>query len=131
VTLTLTPDGSREAVWVGEPTPEDVTRVRCQVRAVLVGWQVRDDVAEDALLVVGELSANAVVHARTPFRLVVRLKPPLLRVTVEDGHVGAVPLRTNPTQNQICGLRLVNALALRWGWAEHATGKTVWAEFMA
>ena len=129
--LTLAPDGSREAVWAGEPTSEVVARVRRQVRAVLVGWRVRDDVAEDALLVVGELSANVVVHARTPFRLAVRLQHPLLRVTVEDGQVGAGPLQTNPTGNAIGGLRLVNALALRWGWSEHAAGKTVWAEFMA
>ena len=29
------------------------------------------------------------------------------------------------------GLRLVNAVALRWGWQEQDAGKTVSAEFLA
>jgi hypothetical protein len=29
------------------------------------------------------------------------------------------------------GLRLVNAVAMRWGWQEQDAGKTVWTEFSA
>jgi hypothetical protein len=29
------------------------------------------------------------------------------------------------------GLHVVNATALRWGWQERDTGKTVWAESLA
>jgi anti-sigma regulatory factor (Ser/Thr protein kinase) len=53
-----------------------------------------EDVVEDAVLVVAELLANVVVHARTPFRLSVHLREPLLRVSVSDRRVGAPAARS-------------------------------------
>jgi len=94
-------------------------------------WGLGEDVVEDAVLVVAELLANVVVHARTPFRLAVHLRRPLLRVSVSDRRVGAPAARSvNPTAGRISGLRLINAVVFRWGWQEHETGKTVWAELI-
>jgi hypothetical protein len=113
--------------WTGPPYAETVSRVRRQLRQVLESWGLPDEVIEDAVLVTVELLANVVVHARTPFRLVVQRRGRLLHVAVQDGFVGAAP---NAAAHGLSGLRLVNAIALRWGWQEHAMGKTVWAEFM-
>ena len=94
-------------------------------------WGLSEDVVEDADLVVGELMANVVAHARTQFRLSVQLREPLLRVSVSDRLVGVPDARSaNPTAGRITGLRLVTSLAFRWGWQEHDTGKTVWAELV-
>jgi hypothetical protein len=124
------PDGVRQAEWDGEPSAEVAQRVRRQLQGVLVEWRMGDDVVDDALLVVAELLANVVVHARTPFRLSVRLQGPLLHVAVADGRVGVPPRSTNPTAGRVGGLRLVTAVAFRWGWREHQAGKTVWAELV-
>ena len=104
-------------------------RVRRQLQELLRRWGLGEDVVEDAVLVVAELLANVVVHARTPFRLSVHLREPLLRVSVSDRRVGAPEARSvNPTAGNIGGLRLVTAVVFRWGWQENETGKTVWAE---
>lgn len=118
--------------WVGEPSVEVVVRLRNQLQELLVRWGLDQDTVEDAVLLVAELLANVVVHARTPFRLSVHLHDPLLRVSVSDRRVGVPPAdaTANPTAGRISGLRLVGALAFRWGWQEHETGKTVWAELI-
>ena len=104
-------------------------RVRRQCQELLRRWGLGEDVVEDAVLVVAELLANVVVHARTTFRLSVHLREPLLRVSVSDRRVGVPEARSvNPTAGNISGLRLVTAVVFRWGWQENETGKTVWAE---
>jgi anti-sigma regulatory factor (Ser/Thr protein kinase) len=119
------------AEWVGEPHVDVLRGVRREVDELLRRWGVPDVVAEEAGMVVGELVANVVVHAQTTFRLVVRREGLLLIVAVEDGCVGARPVKhLNLSIGRGLGLRLVSAIALRWGWDEHATGKTVWAEFL-
>jgi histidine kinase-like protein len=122
---------TRQAAWAGEPSVESTDDARHRLHALLVDWGVADPVVEDALLLVAELLANVVVHARTPFRLSVHLHGRLLRITVSDQRVGVPEVRSiNPTGGRISGLRVVNAVATRWGWQEHATGKTVWVELV-
>jgi anti-sigma regulatory factor (Ser/Thr protein kinase) len=82
--------------------------------------------------VVAELLDNVVQHARSGFSVLVELDEHQLYVAVEDELAGAAPLRTPRTRGAPRrGLRLVNAIALRWGWHEQDAGKTVWAEFLA
>jgi hypothetical protein len=53
-------------------------------------------------------------------------------VAVEADRAGAASLEARePAVGSLSGLRLVNAVALRWGWHEQDDGKTVWAEFLA
>ena len=120
-----------QAEWIGEPQLVVVPCIRHEVDALLGRWAVPDVVAEEAGIVVGELLANVVAHAHTTFRLEVKREGQLLQVAVEDGRVGVQPVEQPkaPTRLEL-GLRLVSALALRWGWDEHATGKTVWAAFL-
>lgn len=120
----------QHAEWVGAPSVEAAVDVRRELERLLARWELRTEVAEDALLVVTELLENVVVHARTPFRLSVRLQGPLLHVAVADGRVGVPARAPNFVVGRISGLRLVTAVALRWGYREHEAGKTVWAELV-
>lgn len=94
---------------------------------------------DDALTIVCELAANAVLHARP--------RPPAdeaesevwLKLTLRPAHlVCAVTDQSNelpryshsaiPLQEHGRGLHIVEALSEHWGWTRSApTGKTVWA----
>ncbi len=88
------------------------------------------DLADDVALVVTELAANAVVHARTGFTVGLSVSPDALRISVCDvsplpaGQAG-LALHAEPLH----GLYAVDALASRWGVEPLGhTGKSVWAE---
>ncbi|MEN3582593.1 ATP-binding protein [Streptomyces sp. ZYX-F-203] len=91
--------------------------------------------SDAAVLIVAELSANAVLHGRVPGRdFALRLSHTpatgLLRIEVSDTHP-ALPARLLPPADSEGGrgLVLVDVLAARWGVAERTgPGKTVWAE---
>ena len=74
--------------------------------------------AWDAIVLVGELVANAVVHGREPVRIEARAEGTRLYVEVRDGGEG-VPMtvspRPTPARGSGRGLALVRGLADRWG----------------
>jgi MEDS: MEthanogen/methylotroph, DcmR Sensory domain len=83
----------------------------------------------DAALVTAELAANAIMHARSAFTVVVSHPPGRIRISVSD----AVPLdagRPLPAQPGH-GLDVVAQLAARWGTQSRPGGKVVWAELPA
>ncbi|WP_217244866.1 ATP-binding protein [Streptomyces sp. AC602_WCS936] len=93
----------------------------------------------EAVQVVAELAANAVLHGRVPgrdFRLALRLLPGgVLRVEVTDARGDRVPRAHAPVTEGAegaedgRGLVIVAAYADRWGVdAGPAPTKTVWAE---
>ena len=89
--------------------------------------------ADDAALVLSELATNAVLHARSPFSVVVRAEPSVLHISVEDlAPVGPMPGAEGPMAESGRGLRLVAAVSSRYG-VEAVTGggKRVWAELRA
>ena len=115
--------------WAHQPAAEVCGPIRRRLRAALLQWSVPDDVAEDAVLVVTELVANVVDHARTPFRLTLRLTGSVLRVAVADGS--GRPPAVQPVDLLAVrgrGLQVVDAIAQRWGWQEIEDGKVVWAD---
>jgi anti-sigma regulatory factor (Ser/Thr protein kinase) len=115
--------------WVHQPAAEVGGPIRRHLRAALQQWDVPDDVAEDAVLLVSELVANVVDHARTPFRLTLRLTGRVLRVAVADGS-GRLPV-LRPVDLLAArgrGLQVVDAIAQRWGCQESEDGKVVWAD---
>jgi anti-sigma regulatory factor (Ser/Thr protein kinase) len=120
----------RRAEWAGPPLPEVVGQYLREVGEVLARWRLRQEVIDEALLVIAELLTNVVQHARTTFRLVMELHAQLLHIAVDDEARG--PRSSGSLHKEaghLSGLRLVNRVALRWGWKERNSGKTVWAEF--
>jgi anti-sigma regulatory factor (Ser/Thr protein kinase) len=86
------------------------------------------DVAEDAALVATELATNAVVHARSSFNVEVARTDGAVRVTVTD-HRPELPVPRPAARNATTGrgLRIVAAVADKWGTRSAGTGKSVWA----
>jgi anti-sigma regulatory factor (Ser/Thr protein kinase) len=79
-------------------------------------------------LVTSELVTNAIVHARTEIRLVVRVDSHSIWIEVIDGtKARPQPPPTAPSDTSGRGLALVAALADEWGVTETADGKMVWA----
>ena len=80
-------------------------------------------------MVITELVANAVDHARSESTLSVGVKRGTLCVAVRDARPGPVPRPApiDPTAPRGRGLQMVDALTSAWGVTLHADGKTVWA----
>ena len=72
-----------------EPVATVAGQIRRRLRTLLTGWGLSVDTVDDALLVVEELVANVLDHARTRFRLIVRLTGSVLHLAVHDGSTGA------------------------------------------
>ncbi len=105
---------------------EAPSRVRRTLRSALSDLGLSEDLIQRGTLTASELAANAVVHARTPFRLLVEPKEESVWIAVEDG----APLsdRDEVVARSPHGLGLVAALASRWGITPRPAGKRVWAE---
>jgi anti-sigma regulatory factor (Ser/Thr protein kinase) len=81
-------------------------------------------------LLVSEVASNAVLHAGTPFTVGVSRGPGQVRVEVEDGSPTLpVPKHYDIDAPTGRGLRILEALASRWGVVEAGDGKVVWFEF--
>jgi anti-sigma regulatory factor (Ser/Thr protein kinase) len=112
--------------------PADATapgRARLFLRAATQEWGIGDDLVQDAAMVITELVANAVDHARSESTLSVGVKRGTLCVAVRDARPGPVPRPApiDPTAPRGRGLQMVDALTSAWGVTLHADGKTVWA----
>lgn len=89
-------------------------------------------VADDAALVLTELATNAVVHARSPFTVVVTRIAQGVRIAVHDAsRVRPTPYDDGLTALSGRGLSLVGALASHWAAELTADGKVVWADLRA
>ena len=109
-------------------TPESVKAAREFVRAALEGWGLGDPEGTAALLT-SELATNAVVHARTSYRLHVEYRAPRLVVSVQDGSAGAAARRgrmRTPDARGGWGLMIVDEIADAWGSRARGGGKEVW-----
>ena len=112
-----------------EPAPESVRAARRLVGDALAS--VADDpAAEQAVLLVSELATNAVLHARTRFRIEIFVDDEVVRVAVAD-ESPVRPARRNfsDTSGSGRGLHLVEELSTSWGVDEEPpAGKQVWFE---
>jgi len=120
-------NGHRELLLPADATAPGVARafLRCATEE----WGVDDDLAQDAAMVITELVANAVDHARTESTLSIGVAHEGLSVSVRDTRPGPVlrPAPIDPTAARGRGLQMVDALTTAWGVTLHAGGKTVWA----
>lgn len=136
--MTTTPRGSGYPGYseMMNRTPETAEKARRLARVALRVWQI-DDAGDSAALVVSELFANAVRHARGDCVRVIIDRPEADRVYV--AVVDRAPHRlpemreAGPDDVDGRGLALVEELADRWGYdlmgrGLHMWGKRVWAE---
>lgn len=112
--------------------PDDLSSVadaRRFVKQQLAAWGIAGPL-DDALLVVSELAANALTHARSSYRLRIAATAMVLRIEVDDAGAGTPePQPLTDTEEHGRGLHLVDALAASWGMeAAETGGKRVWAE---
>jgi anti-sigma regulatory factor (Ser/Thr protein kinase) len=109
--------------------PSAPARARAFSWGVLASWGAPEARREDVGLAVSELVANAIRHARPPLRIRVTDERTHVLVEVCDGSSEA-PQRRNPTPRDMDGrgLRIVESLALCWGWRRHVDGKCIWCE---
>jgi hypothetical protein len=95
--------------------------------ATLNAWGA-GDLAGDVALVVTELAANAIVHARSAFTVILSVHGDVLRISVRDTvPLDGAGLRAAPLH----GLAVVDGLASRWGVESLGNaGKTVWVDLL-
>jgi anti-sigma regulatory factor (Ser/Thr protein kinase) len=112
------------------PIPPSIPVARHLVLELLRAWRAPHD-REDAALLVTELVANVIDHVRgeATLTLEVGVSEDWLRIAVVDGS-SVVPVVQELSRElpRGRGLRLVQAVASRWGAEEHQGGKRVWFE---
>lgn len=108
--------------------PMSVGRARRFASSTLEEWGVDADTVDTVVLLVSELATNAVLHARTPFTVVIdQIRG--VRVEVHDGDPRPPHARDyGPDAASGRGLHLVEALATTSGTEVSARGKAVWFE---
>jgi anti-sigma regulatory factor (Ser/Thr protein kinase) len=110
------------------PTAASVAAARRLVRELLAVWDVPHD-REDAALLVTELVANVVDHVRgeAVLTLELSLSDTWLRIAVVDGSsIRPVVQELSHERPRGRGMRMVEAIADRWGAEDHKGGKRVW-----
>ncbi|WP_326644449.1 ATP-binding protein [Streptosporangium sp. NBC_01755] len=125
-----TPDGLRTVCWDIPRDPATVGEARRMTRETLTGWGLAPEFADDAVLVVGELVANATLYGEEPIRLSLWGMPQGVCVRVTDhGSERPRKLSLGEDASHGRGLAIVEALADRWGVVPvpGGIGKTVWA----
>lgn len=95
--------------------PASVAQARRFVRHVLTGWGL-DQLVDPVCLLTSELATNAVLHARTPFAVVVSRGDDEVRVDVLDRSAG-VPRQRQTTVLAATGrgVAMVAKVATNWG----------------
>lgn len=111
-----------------EPELASARAARRFVTATLERWGCAAAVIEDAQLVTGELAGNAIIHARTRFRVQLRQDGDAVELAVRDTSASPPVARDpGPDAPSGRGLRLVATVAAAWGTTVHDDGKSVWA----
>ena len=100
-----------------------------------VGLHLRDHdmfgLVDDVQLVVSELATNAMVHAQTPFSVMLIGFVRTVRLEVSDGSQDG-PFKVTPQllDTNGRGIAIVSELTCDWGVSSGAAGgKSVWAMF--
>jgi anti-sigma regulatory factor (Ser/Thr protein kinase) len=94
-----------------------------------MGWSDDEELNRRLATLVSELATNAILHARTEFKVDVSTVEGSIHVAVSD-ESEQVPVKRSYEHSQPTGrgLHFVEALSDRWGYTSGAGGKTVWFE---
>ncbi|KUN05541.1 ATP-binding protein [Streptomyces canus] len=114
------------------PVAENVAEARHGAQLVLSTWAIPEDTADTIALILTELAANAVRHARMPGRtfdvFLTYDGEKAVEVEVADGSPRRPVVKSfDPESTSGRGLLLVEALADAWEVREREFGKSVWA----
>ena len=115
--------------WTFDPEPSSTRAARRLVTDALEAAAL-DGAVASAALVVSELATNAVLHARTPFEVRLRVGAGAVRIEVRDGSSRRPTVRNfSDAATSGRGLQVVEQLCETWGVEPDADGggKTVWA----
>ncbi|MDX3237265.1 ATP-binding protein [Streptomyces sp. ME03-5709C] len=117
--------------------PGALTLLRRRVRSVLARCELRPEVLEDALLVISELTTNAIVHAEGPASLRIGWTDvdgrSALHIEVTDAGPAVrpgLPGGSSDPDEHGRGLGIVNALSTRHGIRSDRAGFTRWADLV-
>jgi PAS domain-containing protein len=115
------------ATWSLPEDPRAAGAARRHVRDQLTAWHL-EELAMTTEMLVSELVANVVRHARGPVRLRL-LRSRTLVCEVFDGSLTTPRIRrASWTDEGGRGLQLIAALCDRWGTRYMTTGKCIWTE---
>ena len=110
-----------------DATPAAVGEARRFLSEVLAA-RVGPDAEYELALVLSELATNAVLHAQTPFDVVVETNS-VVRLEVEDGSTDLpVPQPPSKSAEDGRGLLIVDRVCDRWGTHIELGRKCVWCE---
>ena len=132
------------AVIEVQPEPAAIIQVRHAVARLLVSWELAE-VRDDAVLCLSEALTNAVLHARParparPVTVTIHRGLRTLRIEIADADRGiflpepdhrarpGAPAPDDQPAEHGWGLRVIDALAARWGVDADDVGKRVWFE---
>ncbi|MFI5634946.1 SpoIIE family protein phosphatase [Streptomyces sp. NPDC051664] len=116
------------ATWLLDQDPTAAATARGHIRRTLADWNVDEDTAYAAELIVSELITNAIRYGAPPLQLRL-IKNHTLTCEVHDAAATSPQLRHARTVDEGGrGLFIVAQLAQRWGTRYTAEGKTVWSE---
>jgi anti-sigma regulatory factor (Ser/Thr protein kinase) len=111
---------------------DSVPAARAFLTQLLHGWDIEQQVIDDASLLTTELMSNAVEHGSGVLELEIAVQDGLLRVGVHDGSVKPPVMRegTSASLEGGRGIWLVQSIARDWGSdpSGREEGKTVWFE---
>jgi anti-sigma regulatory factor (Ser/Thr protein kinase) len=113
------------------PVPAVVRDVRGFVREIFRAWG-EEACTPEAEIIVAELATNAVVHARSPFRVTISRTRSEIKLSVSDASTvapekpdGNLGVREDRAGGR--GISMVASLSQTWDTHHEADGKTIWA----
>jgi anti-sigma regulatory factor (Ser/Thr protein kinase) len=117
----------RTASFTLAPVSRSSASAREALRDVLGSW-ADEEIRADAALLLTELVANGVRHARSTMQIQLTVEHDVLRAEVRDSSA-LNPIPRDPDEHGGRGVLILNALASSWGVLGHPdAGKTVWFE---
>jgi serine/threonine-protein kinase RsbW len=109
------------------PASQSAPQARAALRTMMGEW-ADGDTRDDAALLLTELVANGVIHARSTMQVNLTVHHDLLRAEVRDNSPFA-PMHRDADEHGGRGVLILNSLASSWGVVGHpGEGKTVWFE---
>lgn len=125
------PRAPRLHQYIHQADPQGLSEARSIVRQALQDWDL-SGLADDAVLVTGELLVNVLLHTEGGAVLTLEVLPePVRRVRLSVQDRSSVwPRRRTPGETSTSGrgLLLLDAVAQRWGIEPRGEGKAVWCE---